>query len=83
MVRTQISLTELEKRTLDALSAHTGRSLSSLIRSAVDAMYLGDRGIEADLAAIEHAAGAWADRDFDGAEYVERLRSGRRLRELL
>lgn len=83
MIRTQISLSELEKRTLDELSARTGRSLSSLIRAAVDAMYLDERSVEADLAAMRQGFGAWKDRDFDGEEYVERLRSGRRLQDLL
>lgn len=31
------------------------------------------------MQAIEASAGAWVDRSFDGEEYVERLRSGRRL----
>jgi hypothetical protein len=80
MIRTQISLSELQKRTLDEFSIRSGRSLSSLIRDAVDEKYVTeDASLEADLAAISAAAGAWKDRNFDGAEYVERLRSGRRL----
>lgn len=82
MVRTQISLTELEKRVLDELSARSGKSLSSLIRTAVDAMYLGDRGIEADLAAVDAAFGVRGLDSESGEEFVERVRSGRRLQDL-
>lgn len=82
MLRTQISLTEEERTALDAASARTGKSLAALIRDLVDREYLPDYSKEADIAAIRAAAGAWKDRDFDGAEYVERLRTGRRLREL-
>lgn len=38
---------------------------------------------EADLRAIDEAAGVWQGRDEDSAAYVERLRSGRRLDEVL
>lgn len=33
-----------------------------------------------DDLAIDAALGAWTDREFDGEEYVEGLRSGKRLR---
>ncbi|MGH8898019.1 MAG: ribbon-helix-helix protein, CopG family [Egibacteraceae bacterium] len=78
MLRTQISLTEGQKRQLDAESAKTGLSLSELIRRAIDRCYRRMRDLDADLEAIQQAAGAWQDRDFDGEEYVERLRPGRR-----
>lgn len=83
MVRTQISLTEEQKRRLDQESAHSGLSMSELIRRLIDERFgTGQRTVEDDLATIEQAAGTWKDRDFTGEEYVESLRTGRRLREL-
>jgi hypothetical protein len=79
MLRTQISLTMEERRLLDGVAARTGRSIAALIRDAVKLAYGSERSAEQDLAALRQAAGAWEDRSFDGAEYVERLRSGRRL----
>ncbi|MFD4421338.1 ribbon-helix-helix protein, CopG family [Agromyces sp. NPDC058484] len=81
MLRTQISLTDDERRILDDEVRRTGRSMSSLIRDAVTKVYGSGRDVEADLRAIDGAVGAWQGRDEDGAAYVERLRSGRRLDE--
>lgn len=78
MERTQIYLTADEVRALDARAKETGQSKSQLIREAIDDAYLAagrDRG--AVLAAIEAATGAWRDRHETGAEYVDRVRSGR------
>ena len=79
MLRTQISLSDEDRRLLDAVAARTGRSLAALIREAIWATYGSGASVEDDLAALRRARGAWSDRTFDGATYVERLRSGRRL----
>jgi predicted DNA-binding protein len=83
MLRTQISLTEEQRRALDTESTRTGKSMSELVRHAVDATYLGDQDRRADVEAIEAAAGGWSQRTgddaVDGATYTDRLRSGRRM----
>lgn len=79
MDRTQISLTSDQRRVLDLEAARTGRSISSLIRNAVDAAYAGAPSTEEDLSAMRQAFGSWGERTEDGATYVDRLRSGTRL----
>ena len=82
MQRTQISLTEEDRRLLNAESARTGRSISALIRDAVSRTYGFRTNADEDVQAIDAALGAWRDHDDDGAQYVETLRSGSRLREM-
>lgn len=79
MLRTQISLTAAERKLLDEVAARSGRSIASLIRDAVQTVYGSERSAEEDIAAMRQAFGAWRDHSEDGATYVERLRSGRRL----
>ncbi len=78
MQRTQISLTASERRALDAEAKRTGRSIAALIREAVQMMYGTERSSEDDLAVMRESFGAWGEHDLDGAEWVDRLRSGSR-----
>lgn len=79
MLRTQISLTEEERRLLDEEAARTGRSISALIRDAVTQVYGRARSADEDLRALEHAFGGWADDGREGERFTESLRRGRRL----
>lgn len=79
MIRTQISFTQEQKTRLDRLAETTGLSISELIRRAIDSQYREQRDLERDLEAMRAAAGAWKDRDFNGEEYVDLVRSGKRL----
>ena len=79
MQRMQISLTADERRALDAVAARTGRSISALIRDAVEIVYGTERSSEDDLAAMRQAFGSWSGRVADGSAWVEERRSGTRL----
>jgi hypothetical protein len=61
MVRTQIYLTVTEQRRLKSLARATGRSVSDLIRSAIDRMLT--HGASQDrLSLLRRARGIWKNR---------------------
>lgn len=74
MQQTQIYLGERELECLDRASQRTGASRSELSEPDFDAR----------RAALRASAGAWKDRTFTGAEYVEAIRGDldERLRKL-
>lgn len=78
--RTQITLTNDQYETLQRESRRTGMSLAELVRRAIARAYGAPERASAE--ALDESFGAWKSRDFDGAEYVERIRRpglGRRL----
>jgi len=83
MRRTQIYLSDEQHRALGRASRATGVTLSELVRRAVEERYVYRRRSKEDvLEALRASAGAWKGRKLTGEEYVERIRSGRRLAEL-
>lgn len=79
MRRTQIYLSDDQDAVLQRRRRATGRTLSELIRAAIDAVYLRKRRMSRQemLRIVDRTYGAWRGRTETGAEYVERLRSGR------
>jgi hypothetical protein len=73
--RTQITLSDAQYARLKEESKRTGASLSELIRRALEEAYQLPR-LEDAQSALGDSFGAWGNRDFDGAKYVERLRRG-------
>lgn len=72
MVRTQIYLTEEQKRRLEQMAAVTGKRQSDLIRQALDD-YLARQRPGDWKEAVRACYGMWADRD-DVADLHERVR---------
>lgn len=86
MQRTQIYLSEDESAALDREARRRGTSRSHLIREAVRDRYLARPDVEELQAEIAAATGGWlrgddSDREL-GEVYVERIRTGQRLRDL-
>lgn len=82
MKRTQIYLTRRESAALAKRSKETGRTRSQLIREAIAAQYLTGSDADALAEALAETSGIWADRTETGEEYVDRIRTGRRLARL-
>ncbi len=73
--RTQITLSDAQYARLKEESKRTGASLSELIRRALQDTY-GLPQMEDAISVLADSFGAWSNRDFDGAAYVERFRRG-------
>jgi predicted transcriptional regulator len=79
MVRTQIYLTDEQKRQLERLAAASGKKQSEMIRAAIDD-YLVEQEPQDWKAAFEAARGMWTDRgDLDGCTRDLRSEWERRL----
>ncbi|MBM4435322.1 MAG: ribbon-helix-helix protein, CopG family [Chloroflexi bacterium] len=81
--RTQIYLSEEQGRYLARRSEETGRTVSELIRAAIDDTYLKHPMDKAErLRIVRATAGAWKDFPYTGAEWVDRIRGRGRLARL-
>jgi hypothetical protein len=83
MKRSQIYLPAEQWRRLDALGHQTRRSVSHLIRQAIDSVYQGKPVDDFDRI-LEGISGLWRDRkDLPATQtYVRTLRRGNRLKRL-
>jgi predicted DNA-binding protein len=73
MVRTQIYLTDEQKRQLERLAATSGRKQSEMIREAIDG-YLVRQGPQDWAEAFEAVRGMWSERgDLD--DFARRIRA--------
>lgn len=81
--RTQIYLTKAQAVALDREARRTGTTRSHLIREAIEERY-GTAGTDRNRIrrALKATSGLWKDRAETGVEYVERMRSERRLRDV-
>lgn len=75
VVRTQLYLDEHLHRRLSAMAARLGRTLSDLVRDALERSY-GGHATDQRATTLEGIAGLWRDREDlgDTAAYVRRLR---------
>lgn len=77
MQRTQIYLSEADLELLDRETSRTGRNRSRLIRDAIVRVYGNRIDPEEFDRRLRMTAGAWRDRPFTGAEYVDAIRGHR------
>jgi predicted DNA-binding protein len=74
--RTQIYLTPDESSALERASIATGKTKSQLIREAIDEKYGAEPSLEEFMAALNAAAGIWANPEGEAA--VKAIHAGRR-----
>lgn len=76
--RTQISLSDEDRRVLDAVASRTGMSMSHLIRQAIHSTYGHVDQEDATKRALAATFGAVSS-EVSGEQLVDGIRSGRRL----
>jgi len=84
MRRTQIYITDEQAQVLERRSRASGKTISDLIRAAIDDAHRPRRALSrADRVRVaRETAGAWREFSESGRRYVERLRGTRRLARL-
>ncbi|OIO75403.1 MAG: hypothetical protein AUJ85_03155 [Elusimicrobia bacterium CG1_02_37_114] len=80
MQRTQIYLSEKERNLLSSISVSEHRTVSELIREAIDKCY--SRKKHDFVQALDKAGGIWKDREDIKTDYVRKLRADRRSRAI-
>ena len=85
MKRTQIYLDDLQRRKLDRVAKRTHRTVSELIREAIDARYAATPKEDFLEALRTGAFGVWKERHDLGPtdSYVRRVRRGNRIERLV
>ena len=73
--RIQVSFSDEQYAHLCAESRRTGLGLAELVRRSASYSY-GLMDPDERRQALDDSFGAWKDRDFDGEQYVERMRRG-------
>jgi hypothetical protein len=78
--RTQLYLDEEACRVLDELSKKEKKTISQLVREAIDVVYLHEKKPDL-LDALARSKGIWSDRkDMDTEKYIRKLRRDTRLK---
>jgi hypothetical protein len=77
MERTQLYLDRDLQRTLQALAAREGSTLSEVLRDRLRKA-LADEGVVDPLRAVDEAVGAWSERTESVTDYLRRLRKSTR-----
>lgn len=80
--RTQIYLSKAQATALDREARRRGTTRSHLIREVIEERYGADLDLDHVKRVLKATAGLWSDRKETGEEYVEKIRTGRKLREL-
>lgn len=80
LTRTQISLSDDDRKVLDAVGRRTGRSMSALIREAIHSTYGSASSTDSIRTALDSTFGV-VSTERSGKDLVDSIRSGQRLSE--